>query len=200
MAGRLAGHSARRTRRSSGVVTPPSGPRPGAAVHRPETGFPRKLPLFHTASIATEPGPARFHSRRPTAPERQPWPPRRGGRHADRRTHAGLSVAASRQALIAHEKGGNRRQHLALRGRHVTLVEPQLLVEEDALQAKRSTYRSCGRSAYRSHPRRPCPSVRRTAPEPGAHGRIADGGGPESRLGTHNRRSVARDSDRRSGL
>jgi hypothetical protein len=25
-------------------------------------------------------------------------------------------------------------------------------------------------------------------PEPGAHGRIADGGGPKSRLGTHNRR------------
>jgi hypothetical protein len=29
---------------------------------------------------------------------------------------------------------------------------------------------------------RPCPSVRRTAPEPGTHGNIADGGSPESRL------------------
>jgi len=27
--------------------------------------------------------------------------------------------------------------------------------------------------------------------EPGVHGRIADGGGPESRLETHNRRSTA---------
>jgi hypothetical protein len=33
--------------------------------------------------------------------------------------------------------------------------------------------------------------------EPGAHGRIADGGGPESGLGTHNRRSGAYGSDRR---
>jgi hypothetical protein len=40
-------------------------------------------------------------------------------------------------------------------------------------------------------PRRPCPSVRRTAPEPGTHGHIADGGGPESRLETHNRRLAA---------
>ena len=41
---------------------------------------------------------------------------------------------------------------------------------------------TAARSAYRSCPRRPCPSVRRTAPEPGTHGRIADGGGPQSRL------------------
>ena len=38
---------------------------------------------------------------------------------------------------------------------------------------------------------RPPSSVARTAPESGGHGRIADGDGPKSRLGTHNRRSVA---------
>ena len=38
------------------------------------------------------------------------------------------------------------------------------------------------------------PSVARTAPEPGAHGRIADDGSPESRLETHKRRSAEGDS------
>jgi hypothetical protein len=61
----------------------------------------------------------------------------------------------------------------------------------------------------------PCPSVdwsvvvrgrfrhgRWTArtPEPGAHGHIADGGGPESSLQTHNGRLGAYDSNRRIGL
>ena len=39
-----------------------------------------------------------------------------------------------------------------------------------ATWSRRNSDRSCGRSAYRSCPRRPCPSVRRTAPEPGTHG------------------------------
>jgi hypothetical protein len=42
----------------------------------------------------------------------------------------------------------------------------------------------------RSHPRRPCPSVISGAPEPDAHGRIADGGGPESRLEARTRWSA----------
>ena len=46
----------------------------------------------------------------------------------------------------------------------------------------------------------PPPSVARAAPEPGAHGRIADGGGPKTRLGTHNRKLGAYDSNRRIGL
>ena len=44
------------------------------------------------------------------------------------------------------------------------------------------------------------PSVGRTAPEPGAHGRIADGGGTESRLGQRPRWSAQGDSGRRDGL
>jgi hypothetical protein len=37
----------------------------------------------------------------------------------------------------------------------------------------------------------PPSSAARTAPESGAHGRIADGGGPKSTLGTHKRRLAA---------
>ncbi len=49
--------------------------------------------------------------------------------------------------------------------------------------------------------RGPSPSsVARTAPESGAHGRIADGGGPESRLETRPCWSAARTSDRSDGL
>jgi len=37
-------------------------------------------------------------------------------------------------------------------------------------------------------------------PKPSAHGRIADGGRPKSRLEIHNSSSAAQDSDRRIGL
>jgi hypothetical protein len=53
------------------------------------------------------------------------------------------------------------------------------------------------------HPRPwagPCPSVARTAPKSGAHGRIADGGGPESRLEWRPRWSAGGDSGGASGL
>jgi hypothetical protein len=43
-------------------------------------------------------------------------------------------------------------------------------------------------------------SVARTAPESGVHGRIADGGGPEPRLGTPKGRPAASASDRSDGL
>jgi len=52
----------------------------------------------------------------------------------------------------------------------------------------------------RSCPRRPCPSVRSATPEPGTHGRIADGGSPNFRLERRTRWSAGGDSDRRSGL
>jgi hypothetical protein len=40
------------------------------------------------------------------------------------------------------------------------------------------------RGLFRARPwAGPCPTVVRTAPESGAHGRIADDGGPDSRLG-----------------
>jgi hypothetical protein len=52
----------------------------------------------------------------------------------------------------------------------------------------------------RSYRSRPCPSVCRTALGTGAHGRIADGGGPESRPAMHKRRSVAHDPGRAYGL
>jgi hypothetical protein len=50
---------------------------------------------------------------------------------------------------------------------------------------------SWGRSGHRSCPRRPCQSVDSAPPGPGTHGHMADGGGPKSRLGTHNHRSAA---------
>src|ERR1039457_475978 len=46
----------------------------------------------------------------------------------------------------------------------------------------------------------PPPSVAFTAPKSGAHGRIADGGGPQSRLETHKCWSAGGDSGRRSVL
>jgi len=57
----------------------------------------------------------------------------------------------------------------------------------------------------RSYPGRPwprVPSVRdpHQFPEPGAHGRIADGGGPGPRLTAHIRWSAAFDSDRRRAV
>jgi len=45
----------------------------------------------------------------------------------------------------------------------------------------------------------PAPSVARTAPESGAHGRIADGGRPESRLEARPCWSTARASTRSDG-
>ncbi len=47
---------------------------------------------------------------------------------------------------------------------------------------------------------RPFPSVRPAAPDPGTHGRIADGGGPQSRLEARMRWSAGGNSDRGSGL
>jgi len=52
----------------------------------------------------------------------------------------------------------------------------------------------------RSGPRRPCPSVVPRPPEPRAHGRIADGGKPESRLAMRKRWSARGDSGGASGL
>jgi MgtC family len=52
----------------------------------------------------------------------------------------------------------------------------------------------------RSHSRRPCPSVDLTATGTRTHGRIADGGGPEPRLGGCMRWSAAPTSGRSDGL
>jgi hypothetical protein len=52
----------------------------------------------------------------------------------------------------------------------------------------------------RFRPRRLGSSVRRTPPEPGALGYIADGGGREPRLGKHTHRSAAYSSRRRTGV
>jgi hypothetical protein len=57
------------------------------------------------------------------------------------------------------------------------------------------------RGLFRARPwAGPCPSVGRTALEPGAHGRIADGGGPRTRLERRMRWSVPGDSGRSDGL
>jgi hypothetical protein len=53
---------------------------------------------------------------------------------------------------------------------------------------------------HRSHPRRPCPSVDFKGPGIRVHGRIADGGGPKTRLEARMRWSAGGDSGGGSGL
>ena len=65
-----------------------------------------------------------------------------------------------------------------------------VLIVDETGDAKTGTDRSSGRSPHRSRSRRPCPSADSAAPEPGTHGRIADGGGPQSHLEAHERWSA----------
>ncbi len=81
-----------------------------------------------------------------------------------------------------------------------TSRQSEVAGQQPVTHAEWSAHRSSGRSGYRSCARRPCPSVDFKDPDHGAHGRIADGGGPESGLETHKRWSPGGDSDRASGL
>jgi hypothetical protein len=89
---------------------------------------------------------------------------------------------------------------LAMKATPTASRQPEVADQQPGADAERSLYRSCGRSAHRSCPRRPCPSVDSAPSEPGAHGRIADDGGPQSSLEAHMCWSAGGDSGGASGL
>jgi hypothetical protein len=74
---------------------------------------------------------------------------------------------------------------LAMKATPTASRQPEVAGQQPGADAERSLYRSCGRLAHRSCPRRPCPSVDSALSEPGMHGRIADDGGPQSSLDVH---------------
>jgi hypothetical protein len=163
---------------------------------------PRRCPLSRFRPLISRlrrPSQARLPSAQGSRRQPAHHPRRRRWQRAGRRASGPLASLTARQGSARGNANRARARPCRCTKRR---QRPGILKCQVSRHApgKRSADLSSGRSAHRSCPRSPRPSVDFAPSGPGTHGRMADRGGPESGLEARPRWSAASASARRSVL